>query len=128
MTGLSRRMTMEACAVFLMMFTLASCAYSEEKDQIMGSTPTGSAVTLAYLKSAIFTPKCASCHPGSSFDISDYAQLSARVVAGNASASTLYRRVTDSAYGTIMPQGAPPLSSGEKQAIADWINNGAQNN
>lgn len=119
---------MGACAFFLTAFTLASCAYSEEKSQVTGSAPTGSSVTLTYLKSAIFTPKCASCHPGSSFDISDYAQLSARVVAGSASASTLYRRVTDAAYGTVMPQGSPQLSSGEKQAIADWINNGAQNN
>lgn len=128
MTGLLRRAAMEACAVILTAFTLASCAYNEEKAQVTGSTPTGSAVTLTYLKSTIFTPRCASCHPGSSFDISDYAQLSARVVAGSANTSKLYRRVTSSDLGPIMPQGQPQLSSSEKQAIADWINNGAQNN
>lgn len=128
MAALSRLAAKEACALFLTAYLLASCAYSEEKPQVVTATLTG---TFSSLKSMIFMPKCASCHPNNSFslfDVSDYTQVSGRVVSGNAGTSYLYRRVTDSAYGTVMPQGAPQLSGTEKQAIADWINNGAQNN
>lgn len=94
-----------------------------------GFTYTGTAA-YTLLQQKIFQVYCASCHisPNLSggFDLSVYSQISLRVTAGDAANSTLYKRVTTQA--PIMPQGGAPLTTAEKNAIADWINAGASNN
>jgi len=85
--------------------------------------------TFSSINSNIIQTKCISCHgspPSSGYNFSSYsALLSAGVVSpGNAAGSQFYIQVN----AGLMPQGGPPLSSTEIQAIQDWINNGAQNN
>lgn len=73
----------------------------------------------------IIQPKCQSCHGGAGpgpHDFRTYTPLMASgvVTSGNAGASLFYTRVSSDS----MPPGSP-LSTQEKQAIADWINGGA---
>lgn len=92
-----------------------------------GFTYTGTA-TYTLLTQKIFQVYCASCHMGGNasggLQLDVYSSISARVSAGNAAGSTLYQRVASDS----MPQGGPALSTTEKNAIADWINAGANNN
>jgi hypothetical protein len=52
-----------------------------------------------------------------------------RVVAGNASQSLLYQKVSEAnpPCGSQMPLGGPPLSSEQTTSIEEWINAGALN-
>ncbi len=75
----------------------------------------------------IIQPRCQSCHGGAGpgpHDFRTHAALmaSGTVTAGNSGASPFYTRVSSDS----MPPGSP-LSTQEKQAIADWINAGALN-
>ena len=92
-------------------------------------TYTGAA-TYTALKTHIFNLHCIGCHsggaPSAGMDITAYADVFARTVPGSAVTSTLYKRITTQA--PIMPRNAPALAADEKQAIADWINAGANNN
>lgn len=71
------------------------------------------------LETAIFAPKCVQCH--SQFASYSTMMATGDVVADNPPASSLYNMV---ASGN-MPQGGPPLSAGDIQAIYDWIAAGA---
>jgi hypothetical protein len=53
-----------------------------------------------------------------------------RVVAGDSASSLIWQKVsmTKPPCGSQMPLGGTPLSSAEVQLIADWIDDGAQNN
>ncbi len=51
------------------------------------------------------------------------------VVSGNANASNMYLKVTDTPpFGNRMPNGGPFLNTTQINLIRDWINQGAQNN
>jgi mono/diheme cytochrome c family protein len=83
------------------------------------------------LSEDIFAPKCLSCHSGPNgsggVDLSSYNSIVATsanlVVSGQPSASRLY---TEVATGD-MPDGGPPLSTDEIEAIGQWIQDGAPN-
>ncbi len=73
----------------------------------------------------IINTNCVGCHKGSSasagVDLSSYSSILHYVTPYDAAHSTLYNSLTS------MPPGGS-LSSTDKQAIADWINQGALNN
>ena len=84
----------------------------------------------------------AGCHGGSSVSggmnlgSATYAQVLAAsgthgkiVMAGDASSSNMYLKVTDTPpFGARMPFGGPYLSTTQINLIRDWIDQGAQNN
>lgn len=86
-------------------------------------TYTGTA-TYSSLKTNIFTVYCTSCHGGASpqsgLDLASYSSTIARTTAFDAANSLLYQKVNTNQ----MPPGGPALSTADKTAIADWINQG----
>jgi hypothetical protein len=131
---------------------LALCACSSSSG---GSSPSpsadGGAVTFTEVYDTVLQPTCSSHHaagqPDSFLDMSTksaaYASLvgvkasgpacgtsgETRVVAGNASDSLLFQKVSMSKppCGAQMPFGATPISASEQTLIEDWINAGAKN-
>jgi mono/diheme cytochrome c family protein len=95
-------------------------------------TPTpipGGPISFATLESAIFQPKCVSCHStgntsGSTYAFDTYSNVTAAVDVADPTQSILY---TDTQSGT-MPQGGPALSASDISAILQWIQEGAPNN
>lgn len=86
--------------------------------------PTGTGVSYSATIQPIMTASCVSCHSWAG----SYSGVVSRVVPGNASGSTLYQRVSSSTSTSgHMPPGSS-LTSTQIQNIADWINQGAQNN
>jgi hypothetical protein len=74
--------------------------------------------------------KCSGCHSGANpdgrLDTRDYGQVLARVVPNKPDESKLWQEVRD---GKMPPTGRQPaLKDEEKQAIFDWILDGARNN
>ncbi len=57
------------------------------------------------------------------------AGMGKRVVAGSASTSLLYEKVSESTppCGAEMPMGGDPISTADMTTIKDWINGGAKN-
>jgi hypothetical protein len=122
----------------------------QEKDAAPDVGPAARTFTDVY---AIFTAKCTGCHqpsegPRGALDLSTKAAAHAalvgidaggarcgasgtkRVVAGDAQKSLLFLKVSPAPpCGGRMPagQGAQPLSQGEIDTIASWINAGAKN-
>jgi hypothetical protein len=93
-------------------------------------TPPPLAPTFASLDANVFKPKCATCHtdpePDSGIDLSSYEsimRLQGLVVPGDPANSLLYVVVV----AEKMPKGSP-LSADEKDAIHDWILEGALKN
>lgn len=106
-------------------------------------SPSGSAVSFSQHIQPIFNANCVGCHGGSgglyltadqsySNLVNVQAQAGCttekRVQPGDASVSVLYKRVGGTVCGERMPRGGNPLSAADIQKIADWINQGAQNN
>jgi hypothetical protein len=99
----------------------------------------------------ILQPSCSVCHkPGGIGAFQDFSSQSSaytalvgvkasgpscgssgetRVVAGNASQSLLFQKVSEAnpPCGSQMPLGGPPLSSVQMTSIEEWINAGALN-
>jgi len=74
--------------------------------------------------------KCSGCHSGANpdghLDTREYAQVLGQVVPNDPASSKMLRLVND---GKMPPSGRqPPLKDEEKQAISDWIADGARNN
>ncbi len=106
------------------------------------------APTLSAIQAQIFMPKCtfSSCHgdapPSGTMSLLPpaYDKLvnkpatqvpsKLRVKPGDPDGSYLYEKLakTKPASGDRMPQGQPPLSSGELASIAEWIRMGAPQN
>lgn len=84
-------------------------------------------VLFSALNSAIFAPKCLSCHSNAlasgNYNMASYVLLMKDVVPGNPNGSKLYQRIIDNS----MPPGAP-LSQMEKDQVRTWIAQGALNN
>ena len=85
--------------------------------------------TFASIQSRILGPRCSSCHNATvrngGVNLSTLAGVLATVVAGNPNSSRLYTEVQTNQM-PVAP--ATPLTTEEKNAIRDWIANGAQNN
>jgi hypothetical protein len=96
----------------------------------LGTTPGDLGPSFASIKEFILDTRCVLCHNPSgaypSIDYTDYLTTinTGRVVPGNADASALYT----SCVSGSMPQGGPPLTAEELEAIRTWINDGALNN
>ena len=104
--------------------------------------------TLTSIQNNIFTPRCISCHSGSTppaqLNLEDglaYSNLvgvsrpfdpEIRVIAGNASASFLVDKLENNNLGNSrgdqMPLGGPYLDQNTIEAVKNWINAGALNN
>lgn len=84
--------------------------------------------TFSSISTKIFAPRCNSCHNATQrlggLDLTNLSSVLQRVVAGNPAGSSLFIRVNNNS----MPTTGQPLTAAEKQAIADWITAGAQNN
>lgn len=86
--------------------------------------------TFLSIQQNILQPKCVSCHnpngtrPNENY--TDYASTvnTGKITPGNAAASQMYIECN---AGT-MPMGGTPLSPTELAVLAQWINEGAQNN
>lgn len=115
------------------------------------SEDSGSDVTFTEVYATVLRPDCSSCHTAGgeapflvmSSQSAAYANLvgvkasgpscgssgDTRVVAGSASTSLLYEKVSMSPppCGSQMPLGGPPLNAPDQELIAAWINAGAQN-
>jgi len=107
--------------------------------------------TFSEVYATILQPTCSECHaPGGIGSFQDFSSQSnayaalvgvkasgpscgssdeTRVVAGNASQSLLFQKVseTNPPCGSQMPLGGPPLSSAQMTLLEDWITNGALN-
>lgn len=107
--------------------------------------------TLTEIYVTILQPTCSVCHkPRGIGDFQDLSSQSSaykalvgvkasgpscgssgetRVVAGNASQSLLFQKVSEAnpPCGSQMPFGGPPLSSAQMTLIEEWINAGALN-
>jgi len=71
---------------------------------------------------------CQGCHGGNGgLTISNFASLSARVVAGSPTTSLIWQRMMGM-NGALMPQGGPMRPDTELDALSDWILDGAQDN
>jgi hypothetical protein len=112
-----------------------------------GATPGPSAPTLLMVQAQVFTPRCAlsGCHVGTGapfgMDLSSAASSEAnligvpsgeepalmRVAAGDSANSYLYWKVTGNPGigGDPMPAAGGPLSAGDLDLIASWIDGGA---
>lgn len=76
----------------------------------------------------IIVNKCASCHYHSNYAFKSDADWSVDtlIVPGDASTSTLYRRLQNNEFDSSradMPLAAAPLSLNELETIRNWINN-----
>jgi mono/diheme cytochrome c family protein len=93
-------------------------------------SPVASATTFAtysYVSANVFQGSCVRCHSGTNppagFNISTYSGVITRVVAGNATGSLLFQKISD---GSMPPGGG--LSTLQIDAVKSWINSGALNN
>lgn len=125
------------------MASAAACGGAS--DPVMGPGP--SAPTLLSVQSQVFTPRCAvsGCHVGAAapfgLDLSSVADSAAnlidvpsgeqpaiaRVLPGDAANSYLYWKITGNPAmgGDPMPLSGGPLSGGDIDLIASWIDGGA---
>ena len=107
--------------------------------------------TFTEMYTTILQPTCTGCHwPGGDGPFQDFSSQSSayaalvgvkasgpscgssnetRVVAGNASESLLFQKVSEAnpPCGSQMPLGEWPLSSAQLKLVEDWINAGALN-
>lgn len=94
--------------------------------QLNGTSSVSGGIAFKDVQTGVLNTKCVACHSASlksgGLDLSTYSATMTSVIAGNAAASTLYKRASD---GT-MPQGGPALDSAGQKLIADWINGGAK--
>ena len=137
-------MSLRLPTVSLILVTAAGCGGS---DAVMGPGPGPSAPTLLVVQSQIFTPRCAvsGCHVGASaplgLDLSSVADSAAnlidvpsgensalmRVLPGDSANSYLYWKITGNPGigGDPMPLTGGPLSPGDIDLVASWIDGGA---
>jgi uncharacterized membrane protein len=81
--------------------------------------------TFSSIQRHILQPKCLGCHgTAGGFSYADYSATMRSVVASNATASKLYQSILNNQ----MPKNNAALTSVEKKAVLDWINQGALNN
>ncbi len=147
----SRRFTLWTPVLLLpAVMAIGACSSSSS-----GSSPSpsadGGSVTFTEVYDTVLQPTCSSHHAAgqadSFLDLSSqsaaYASLvgvkasgpacgtsgETRVVAGNASESLLYQKVSMSKppCGAQMPFGGTPISASDQSLIEDWINAGAKN-
>jgi hypothetical protein len=126
------------------MVTAAGCGGS---DAVTGPGPGPSAPTLLVVQSQILTPRCAvsGCHVGASaplgLNLSSVADSGAnlidiasgenpalmRVLPGDSANSYLYWKITGNPGigGEQMPLSGGPLSPGDIDLVASWIDGGA---
>ena len=107
--------------------------------------------TFAEVYTTVLGPVCKTCHqPGGLAPFQDFSTQSGayaalvgvkasgpscgaggetRVVAGDASQSLLFRKISQASppCGSQMPLGGPPLSQAQMYLIENWINDGAKN-
>ena len=144
-------------AVFVAVGGCSGGGGDDDDDDDAATTPavvcTPVASTLSVIQTAIFTPQCAlaSCHdsvvPAGSLDLSSAATSRTEMLevlsvgtfnsaniaivdSGNAAASFLYMKVTGATgiSGGAMPDTGQVLCAQKIDAIAAWINSGAQMN
>jgi IPT/TIG domain len=85
-----------------------------------------SASSYSSINATVIQASCVHCHPGiGPFDFSTYSSLlaSGTIIPGNPQSSLFYIEVANGS----MPQGGPPLSTSQVQAIFNWISAGALN-
>jgi mono/diheme cytochrome c family protein len=91
-----------------------------------GADVSASASSFSSINANVIQASCVHCHPGiGPFDFSTYSSLmaSGTIDPGNPQSSLFYIEVANGS----MPQGGPPLSTSQVQAIFNWISAGAQN-
>ncbi len=119
-------------------------ADSSAKDSEVVSITVAQAVSFATNVKDILTTRCAvsGCHGGGSsqggFNMGSVTWSEIRngtgnhgavLVAGNASASNLFLKITSNPpFGARMPDDGTTLSTADQNAIRDWINQGALDN
>jgi hypothetical protein len=130
-------------AVLTIVVTAAACGGGS--DALIGTSP--QAPTLLVVQSQVFTPRCAlsGCHVGAGapfgMDLSSVANSAAnlidvasgekpamkRVAPGDSASSYLYWKITGNPGigGDPMPLSGGPLSAGDIDLIASWIDGGA---
>jgi mono/diheme cytochrome c family protein len=90
--------------------------------------PTADSVTYAQVET-ILKANCLPCHSAGNrkagLSVDSYEGVMAKVVAGNAANSGLFRSI--SGPRASMPQGRAPLSKADLDTIETWINAGAKN-
>lgn len=87
------------------------------------ATPSTPQATYSWLRTNVFSPKCAACHSM----MTTHSTLVSNpnwVRSGNAATSGIYTRTSN---GT-MPVGSSALTAAQVSAIQTWINGGAPNN
>lgn len=107
------------------------CNFTDEKTDTAADDGTSSnddsgdiSATFSSINENILQAKCVSCHGGSGgVTLESYAGVLQELTPLDPDASTLYTIVASGQ----MPKGAADLSDAEKQAIRDWITNGAEN-
>jgi hypothetical protein len=142
-----------ACIAVCLLGTLAcgGGSHTAEADpgDIGDSAPATATFTEVY--TTILGPVCSNCHtPGGDGSFQDFSSQSSayaalvgvtasgpecgssgeqRVVAGNASQSLLFQKVSEAnpPCGARMPLGGQPLSGTQLTLVENWINQGAQN-
>lgn len=87
-------------------------------------TPVVSVPTFATISSRIISPRCVSCH-GSSINSASGLLKKGWVVAGKASSSPIYTRITRTGSGRMPPSGSA-IPAADAQLLQQWINNGAK--
>jgi hypothetical protein len=145
--GVNARRLFALCAL------LSACGSSPAPATDAGSALDSPAATAMFTQvyTMILQPTCSPCHhPGGEGSFQDFSSQSSayaalvgvkasgpscgisgetRVVAGDASQSLIFQKVSESSppCGSQMPLGGPPLAGAQVTLIADWINGGAKN-
>jgi hypothetical protein len=136
---------------FLALCALACSSGSPETDTGSVGDAAPASATFTEVYAAILQPTCSECHrPGGIGSFQDFSSQpvaytalvgmkasgpscgssgETRVVAGNASQSLLFQKVSEAnpPCGAQMPLGGPSLSSAQVTLVEDWINAGALN-
>ena len=113
--------------IFLIFFWLVGCGGSTPGGRTENPPEFSTPPTYSEIQAYILQPKCYACHSGGGgggYNLSYYSGLMTRVISFDAAGSLLFQRVNTGS----MPQGGPPLSPTELEAIEDWIDLGAENN
>jgi hypothetical protein len=104
------------------------------------ATDTGFYLLSSDVQTSVYNASCTSCHSGgiapnltsgnsfsSTVGVASTCTSGTRIVAGSASTSVLYLRVTGGSCGQMPPSG-PLISAGAQQILRTWINRSALNN
>jgi Planctomycete cytochrome C len=125
----------------MLVFFLAGCSDQGESLEVTGPPLIPGPVSFASDIQPIFSSNCVGCHgdggnggldlrPGMSYgnlvSVAAEGGSGNRVEPGEAAASFLYQRLADTTGAGMPPSGPLPLST--REMVAEWINDGANDN